>query len=124
MSIQHQPRIRDLRAGANVTVIEDARGYVVSATGGSGAANSVEAIVDFGTGDTDVMTTVAVAWVAAGTEIVVTAGDATADHDIEDAALEGLLFSVGNRVPGVSFDLYAYAPDGTFGQFKVNCVGV
>lgn len=78
--------------------------------------------VDFGfasggEGDT-AFSTVAATWVQA-TSIVLAqaAATATADHDPEDAVVEGLVAAVTNIIPGVSFDILAYAPFGTWGQY-------
>jgi hypothetical protein len=84
------------------------QGAWTTPAGGGGSGNSVEAVVDFGENSGDAVATVAAAWVAADSEIIALAGDATSDHDVEDALLEELRFAVGNRVAGVSFDLNAH----------------
>lgn len=35
------PRVRQARAGANITITEDALGYIIASTGGAGAAPSM-----------------------------------------------------------------------------------
>lgn len=49
----------------------------------------------------------------------------TADHEPEEAVIEDVNVAAGfNIVPGVSFDIYGYAPEGTHGKYKVNYIGV
>ena len=48
---------------------------------------------------------------------------ATADHDPEDAMLEGLTAYAGNIVDGVGFTIYVRAPQGTFGRYQINYLG-
>ena len=50
-------------------------------------------------------------------------GLTTADHDAEDAILEGIRFEINNIVAGVGFDIIGHAPDGTYGKYKIKCLG-
>lgn len=69
--------------------------------------------------------TVPAAWVAADSVIISEiSGLATADHDPEDAVIEGLQVRVVNLVNGVSFDLEAYAPNGAWGDYKASWLAV
>lgn len=52
------------------------------------------------------------------------AGVATPDHDPEDAALEGITAVAANLNEGVGFDVIAHAPQGSWGRFKINIIGV
>jgi hypothetical protein len=95
----------------------------------TGVANFATASVDFGfaSGEGgDVATvTVAATWVLAGSKILcVPFAVATADHDPEDYALEGITAYATNIIAGVSFDVIASAPNGTFGLYTIHCVGV
>jgi hypothetical protein len=95
----------------------------------SSSGNFVQVLIDFGhevgggEGDTATVT-VAAAWVTA-TSIILCNFPAIAspDHDPEDAVIEDLTASAGNIVPGVSFDITAYAPNGTWGRYYVNATG-
>jgi hypothetical protein len=96
---------------------------------GGGSGNSVTVEVDFGAGPVEqgdaTATVTGQAWVAAGTEIVcVPAATATADHDAEDAAVEGITAYASNLVVGTGFDVIARALNGTWGRYNVHCVGV
>ena len=91
--------------------------------------NTAQAVVDFGfasggEGDTATVT-VSAAWVTTSSVIVVTPNaTATADHDPDDYAIEGIVAYPTNIVNGIGFDIIAYAPQGTWGRFNVNAIGV
>lgn len=93
-----------------------------------GGGNFEQATVDFGASssqDYNAVTTVSAAWVTSASIILCTpSGEATADHDSEDYILEGITASVTNIVDGVSFDVIAGCPTGTWGDFIINCTGV
>jgi hypothetical protein len=95
--------------------------------GGGGPINSVTAILDFGfssglQGDT-ARTTVSAVWVTNGMIINVQPYPiTTSDHDPDDYALEDLIGVAQNIVPGVGFDIFAYAPNGTWGQYWFSAV--
>ncbi len=82
--------------------------------------------VDFGSGDYQASIVVTgETWVEAGSVILAqVAAVTTADHDPEDAALEGLTCYVGAIVAGTGFTIYVNAPAGTFGEFDINWLGV
>jgi hypothetical protein len=89
------------------------------------SANSIAFDVDFGaTTDTTATATVAAAWVAAGTEIVIRPQGDTADHTAEDALIEEVQAVATNLVAGVGFDVIAYSPLGSTGQYRFAAVGV
>jgi hypothetical protein len=63
-------------------------------------------------------------WVAADTFITCKIlGLTTEDHDPEDAILEGIKFEINNVVPGTGFDIIGHAPEGTYGKYKIKCLG-
>lgn len=77
--------------------------------------------LDFGAGNPELDTavvTVPATWIRS-TSIVIPAIAAigTSNHDPEDAVIEELQVKVINIVPNVSFDLYAFAPSGSSGQY-------
>lgn len=98
--------------------------WQIGGTGG-GSGNTGQATVDFGADDNDLATvTVAAPWVAASSKIICSpAYEATPEHDPEDVLLEQITVAPGNIVPGVSFDLMAFAPESTFGTYKINWQG-
>lgn len=81
-----------------------------------------QAILDFGSaaeGDTATVTVLA-SWVQSTSIIICQVGAVTtADHDGEDPVVEAIQARAINIVPGVSFDIEAYAPSGTWGQYVV-----
>ena len=91
-----------------------------------GALEKASGTVNFGAteGNGDASVTVAATWVTASSVIVVSPGAATADHDVEDALIEGLTASVTALTPGVSFEITAHAPYGTWGQYTFNATGL
>ena len=109
----------------NPTVTVDSRGRVTTASSGS-AINSTTATVNFGTTDQqEASVTVAAAWVGASTALVVSPlATATAEHDPDDYAAEGVTASIQNVVAGVGFDVTASAPNGSFGRFNFNVIGI
>ena len=108
------------------------RGGMVERTRASSSGsttNSLQATVDFGNangGEAGIATvTVAASWVTSGSIIVCNAaGVATPDHDAEDAAIEGITAVASNLNAGVGFDLIARAPQGSWGRFNINIIGV
>jgi len=93
-----------------------------------GLVRKAQATVDFGHangGESDIATvTVAASWVSANSTIVCSiAGTPTADHDPLDAAIEGITAYSTNLVPGVGFDIVAYAPHDTWGRYLINAMG-
>lgn len=95
----------------------------------TGGGNSATAEVDFGFpsgNEGDIATvTVAAAWVTGSSVIVVSPlATATADHDPEDYAIEGITAYATNIVDGVGFDIIASAPRGTWGRYNISAIGV
>ena len=108
--------------GAGVTASDVGGLTQINIPGGAGATTG-QATIDFGTKeDGNASVTVSTTSALTASKIFVTpAGVATADHDSpDDYAVEGVTFGVGNIVNGVSFDLFASAPNGTFGQYVAN----
>jgi hypothetical protein len=83
---------------------------LAGASGGGGSGNAERVEVDFGAGSNY-------------TEATVPA-PSTADHDPEDALLEGITAAVLSITNGVSFKIGVSAPDGTWGRYNIDCIGV
>ena len=82
---------------------------------------SGEALLDFGPVsqiDWATETTVDAEWITYEDKIDFYIGY-TSDHDPADAAIDGIIFYVGNIQPYKSFDFYASCPDGTWGLYKL-----
>jgi hypothetical protein len=80
--------------------------------------------IDFGS-DNDITTkTIPATWVKNSNPPIVSLYGETTDHDTEDSILEEIKLTVGNIVPGVSFDIVAHAPSGTWGKYNVLILGV
>lgn len=63
-------------------------------------------------------------WVNANSYIICKPlGLTSEDHDAEDAIVEGVRFETYNIVPGVGFDVVGHAPEGTYGKYKIKCLG-
>lgn len=101
------------------------KAYVAGVAGGG---NWAQVQVDFGnpTGpeeDNTATATVSAAWVTSSTKFVCTVMGGTADHDLEDAVIEGVVAYVTSVTDGVSFDVTAYAPLGSWGRYYINVLG-
>lgn len=88
------------------------------------ANNKASATLDFGfaTGNEgDLATsTVSASWVTSSTRLVCLPSPADSpDHSVEETLAEDIRFSAVNVIPGTSFDVEAYAPNGTWGRH--NC---
>jgi hypothetical protein len=94
----------------------------------SGSGNKVIATIDFGTAfgpeNDTAYVTVSAPWVTSGSVLLATFGGPTTDHDLDDAAVEEIVLTVGNIVPGVSFDIVAHTDHFSWGQYIVNVTGV
>lgn len=93
------------------------------------SVSKVQATVDFGFAsggeDTVASVTVSAAWVTASSVILCTPlGINTADHSPDDVAVEGLTAYASNLVVGVGFDIIVSAPNGTWGRYLINAVGI
>lgn len=101
---------------------------VTGSGGSSSSGNAITGTVDFGFAsgqEGDVATvTIAAPWITGATVLIAGGGIATADHDIDDYAAEGIQFYPSNLVVGVGFDITATAPNGTWGRYTVNVIGV
>lgn len=86
--------------------------------------------VDFGFGsgggENDTATvTVPATWVQANSIIQIQpSGQASPDHDPEDGIYEEIEAIPVNIVPGVSFDILAYAPNGTWGRYEMSFIAL
>jgi lysophospholipase L1-like esterase len=89
--------------------------------GGVPASSALHTVIDFGsTGeDTTAQTTVLDSYIQTSSIIHCSLSGETADHTPEDGVIEQLTLAAGNIVPGVSFDIYANAPEGTWGRYLV-----
>jgi len=102
---------------------------LIPASGGGGG-NYLQVLVDFGfdtelEGDTARTTLIGQPWVNADSVILCNPfGGTTVDHDPDDTLVEGLVAYAENLVAGVGFDVVAYAPNNTWGQYLINVVGV
>lgn len=111
---------------------------LISTTGGAGtgSSNTATCTVDFanptgGEQDLSGVTTVAAAWVTSATVLACTilSADSTGylgtslDHDPEDSLVEGITAYATNIVPGVGFDVQAYAANNSWGRYTVNITG-
>lgn len=88
-----------------------------------------QAVLDFGfvpSVEGDVASvSVAAPWVNQNSVVICQIGSlASDDHDIEDASIEGIAARASNIVTGVSFDIIAYAPQGTWGKYTVMYQGL
>jgi hypothetical protein len=83
--------------------------------------NRLHAVLDFGLSgeDTSATTTVTDPYIQSSSVISVSLAGGSADHDPEDGVIEGITLGAGNIIPGVSYDIYGYAPEGTWGRYLV-----
>lgn len=96
--------------------------WAAPATGGG---TGVAFTVDFGaTDETTATDNIAAAWVGASTVLVIKPMGDTADHTAEEALVEGISAVATNVVAGVGFDVIAYSPLGSIGQYRFVAVGV
>lgn len=100
-------------------------GDVLGATFAVGRTFTVSSLALYHKEDSYVTKTVTgQSWVAADTFITCKClGLTTADHDAEDAILEGVKFEINNIVAGTGFDIIGHAPEGTYGKYQVKCLG-
>ncbi len=95
----------------------------------SGSGNFLQVLVDFGfdagnEGDIARTTVTGQVWVTGMSVILCNPfGGATADHSPDDAIVEGLVAYAENLVPGVGFDVVAYAPQNSWGKYLINVTG-
>ena len=112
-----------------ITTATDA---AITASGGGGGGSTVytaQGTVDFGfpsDQEGDIATvTISATWFLASTIITVAPyAIATADHDPEDYAIEGITAYAANFATGVSFDIIAAAPNNSWGRYVINAMGV
>jgi hypothetical protein len=108
-----------------------AQSQITSGSSGGGG-RFVQALLDFGfqsgeEGDLARLTITGQPWVKSISIILcVGAAIATADHDPEDAAIEGIVAYAENLVVGVGFDIVAKScgdSGSTWGKYYVNATG-
>lgn len=93
--------------------------------GGGSTQQTVQATVTFPTvtssiaEDTIAKTTVSATWVTSASILTCVVTDGP-DHNSDEVAAEGVSATVGNIVPGVSFDVTVWAPNGTQGRHVIN----
>lgn len=69
-------------------------------------------------------TTIAASWASSASRIVcLPSPSASADHSTDETVAEDIRFSAVNIINGVSFDVMAYAPQGTWGRHDCIAVG-
>jgi hypothetical protein len=118
--------------GGGVTSVNGQSGVVVLDADDVGAATpatvpkTATGTVDFGATHGGTLATVDVAaiWVTGSSVIVVAPGGASADHDAEDVLIEEIQFAVTAVNNGVGFTVTASAPNGTWGRYTINAVGL
>jgi hypothetical protein len=114
-----------IRDGADGRVKELPVGDTLAGASGGGGGNSTRVEVSFGVGSNYVEATVPATWVTTTSRIVCSpAPPSTTDHDPEDALLEGITAAVLLITNGVSFKIGVSAPDGTWGRYNIDCIGV
>lgn len=114
-----------IRDSADGRVKELPVGDTLVGASGGGGGNAERVEVDFGVGSNYVEATVPAAWVTSTSKIVCSpAPPSTADHDPEDSLLEGITASVLSIINGVSFKIGVSAPNGTWGRYNIDCIGV
>ena len=101
----------------------------INSSGSANSSYSVIATIDFGpvtdyheNDSTSVV--VSAPWVSSDTILTATFGGPSSDHDVEDAAIENIILSIGNIIPGVSFEVFAHSENFTWGQYQINILGV
>jgi len=88
-------------------------------------AGSTSVEVDFGTVGDVATASVAATWVTASSVLMCqVAGIANDDHDEEDALLEQITANAYSISPGVGFSVRAHAPNGTWGRYTINVIGL
>lgn len=104
--------------------------------GGGGTGHFATCTVDFGMLTPEnyesSVETVSAAWVTSTSKLgcyIVKASVAngiyiepTADHDPDDAIIEGIMARVVSITPGVGFDVQAHAPNGSWGHYVITIV--
>jgi hypothetical protein len=121
--LPHPTPARKVKAGTNVTLVEDAEGVIISAAGGAGNAAEVTIALD---GNLVFTTTVVgQAWVTAASKIVASIFAVANGGTTEEMAMaSGCVVGIKNRVAGVGFDLWVYNPNGFSGTLTVHVIGV
>lgn len=114
---------------ANVSGLQTALDNKLDASFAALIPKTGQVTVDFGSasGGESPLASVSVSapWVTDASVILCNAaGVATPDHDPEDAALEGITAVAANLNEGVGFDVIARAPQGSWGRFNINIIGV
>jgi hypothetical protein len=122
---------RVLTAGSGITLTDGGAGstITIAASGGSGTTvQSGSAEVNFGNPVEDGWASVVVTgqtWVTSDAIILAkVAAVTTADHDPDDAACEGLSCHVGTIAAGTGFTITVGAPNGTWGRYTVQWLGI
>jgi hypothetical protein len=117
-------------ADAGAIPMLDSNGQIDSSMlpGGGEGTQKITATIDFqnsnGPEDTTASVTITgQTWVTPNSVILAGFDGVTSDHQADDALVEGLTVYVENIVPGVGFDITAYAPSGTWGHYSVWAIG-
>jgi hypothetical protein len=87
-----------------------------------GTTLSVTGTLDFGSTDNgDCNVSIAATW-AGSTNYSYRLGVNATDHDIEDIIVEGIVVNIFED-SGVGFNVYAHAPNGSWGRYTVTILG-
>ena len=117
---------KSITGTGNISVTPTAGNLQIATT--ATVTKTATAVVNFGSinqTEYNATVTVAASWVGSGTILVCSpSATATADHDPDDYVAEGIMPAITNIVPGVSFDVSASAPNGTWGRYNINVLGV
>jgi len=105
-------------------IVDD--GYTAGTTFGGGVTFAATSLALNHTEETFVTKTITgQSWVTADSFITCKVlGLTSNDHEPEDAILEGVRFEINNIVAGVGFDVIGHAPEGTYGKYNIECLGI
>ena len=108
--------------GSGVNVTNTGSDVTVTINGGSGTFAISQVELDFGNNeDFNTSLFISDASVTATSKVVCSiSAVATSDNTIEDILVSNISLMAGNNVNASGFTIYAYAPDGASGKFKVN----
>lgn len=80
--------------------------------------------IDFGPDETTLATAdIAAPWTTDAPITLTPTGEATEDHDPEDALIEEIRAYAINQQPGIGYTAIAYAPNGTWGRHTFHAIG-
>ena len=120
-----RPLVRDQVTGQ---IAEMAQGDTLPSdtyVGGGGIVGTATVDIDFGSFEDSLAsaTITGLGWVTPSMKFIKNAVS-SADHTVEETALENVSVEVTNIVDGVGFDVYASAPHGTSGIHRFEIAGI